>query len=63
MKPEAGNQKLTLDVSAETLERIEFLAADEGCSVIEMANKLLAEEAEAQAGLARGPLRRKYMYR
>ena len=35
----------------------------QGISILEMASKLLSEEAEAQAGLSRGPFLRKYMHR
>jgi hypothetical protein len=45
------------------MEQIRFLAEQQGISMLELAGKLLAEEAEAQAGLARGPFLRKYMYR
>jgi hypothetical protein len=55
--------QITLEVTAETLEQITLLAEREGASVSEMAGKLLADEAEARAGLTRGPYLRKYMHR
>ena len=55
--------KITVEVSEETMEQIAFLAQQENVSITEMASRLLATEAEAQAGLARGPHLRKYMYR
>src|SRR5690554_3812597 len=56
-------KKLSIEVSEEALECIEFLARGEGISVEEMSKRLLADEAEAQAGLTRGPFKRKYMHR
>jgi hypothetical protein len=58
-----NESRLFVQVSAETLEQIGFLAERDGVSVEEMAARLLAVEAEADAGLTRGPLLRKYMYR
>ena len=63
MTDKSKAERITLTVSEETMEQIAFLAESEGMSATEMASKLLAEEAEAQASLARGPLLRKYMYR
>jgi hypothetical protein len=54
---------IELSVSAETVERIRFLAEQLGMSEREAAEKLLADQAEAEAGLTRGPWLRKYMYR
>lgn len=54
---------IELSVSAETIERIRFLASHSGMTEREMAEKLLADQAEAEAGLTRGPMLRKYMYR
>ena len=54
---------IELSVSAETIERIRFLAGHFGMTEREMAEKLLADQAEAEAGLTRGPMLRKYMYR
>ncbi len=56
-------QQIVIEVTDETMEQVAFLAAQEGMSVAEIAHKLLAEEAEAQAGLTRGPYLRKYMHR
>lgn len=55
--------ELTVSVSQETIEEIQFLANREGLPVAEMTAKLLRNEAEAQAGLRRGPPLRRYMYR
>ena len=63
MTDEAKSQQITIDVSENTMEQIKFLAEQQGISILEMASKLLAEEAEAQAGLSRGPFLRKYMHR
>jgi hypothetical protein len=63
MANERGPEKLTIDVPAETMERIAFLAGREGISPTEMAARLLEQEAEAQAGLTPGPWLRKYMHR
>lgn len=54
---------ITISISPETLERILFLAEREKIAVTDMVLKLLTESAEAEAGLARGPHLRKYMYR
>ncbi|WP_157014516.1 hypothetical protein [Mesorhizobium xinjiangense] len=56
-------KQIVVEVSEETMERIKYLAELEGMSVADMAGKLLANEAEAQAGLTRGPFSRKYMHR
>jgi hypothetical protein len=50
-------------VSDDTLERIHFLAEADGVSLEEAAEKLLADQAEAEAGLRRGPYLRRYMHR
>ena len=63
MTDEAKSQQITIDVSENTMEQIKFLAEQPGISILEMASKLLSEEAEAQAGLSRGPFLRKYMHR
>jgi hypothetical protein len=52
-----------LTLSPDTQERIEFSAKVWGLSVRETTEKLLADNAEAEAGLNRGPHLRKYMYR
>ena len=63
MNDTPDTHKITVEVSEETREQIAFLAQEENVSTAEMASRLLATEAEAQAGLARGPHLRKYMYR
>ncbi len=55
--------KLSIEVTEGSLDRIEFLARGEGIFVEEMSKRLLADNAETQAGLVRGPIKRKYMYR
>lgn len=56
-------QKLEIAVAADTIEQIEFLARNEGVSLAEMASRLLRAEAEARAGIVRGPVSRKHIYR
>ena len=63
MTDKPGSHQINVEVTDETAERIAFLAEREGMFVSEMAAKLLTEEAEAQAGLTRGPFLRKYIYR
>jgi hypothetical protein len=63
MTDKAKSRQITIDVSEDTMEQIKFLAEGQGIPILEMAGKLLAEEAEAQAGLTRGPFLRNYMYR
>ncbi len=54
---------INVAISPETLEQIQFLADQEKVNVTEMTRKLLAESAEAGAGLSRGSFLREYMYR
>ena len=63
MTDKGKSHQITIDVSEVTMEQIKFLAEEQDIPILEMASKLLAEEAEAQAGLARGPFLRKYMHR
>ena len=55
----SGNT-ISLEIDAETLERIAFLAEHESISIEAMATRLLVTEAESEAGRA-DP--RKYLYR
>ena len=63
MTDKGKSHQITIDLSDDTMEQIKFLAEQQDISMLEMAGRLLTEEAEAQAGLARGPFLRKYMYR
>jgi hypothetical protein len=63
MADKKSESTVSIRISGETRERIEYLAGLLGMSFDEMAEKLLADQAEAEAGLQRGPYLRKYMYR
>jgi hypothetical protein len=63
MTDKAQSRQITIEVSGDTMEQIKFLAEERHVSILEMAGTLLAQEAEAQAGLSRGPFLRKYMHR
>lgn len=54
---------IELTISAATRERISFLAREWAVSEREAAEKLLTDQAEAEAALIRGPWLRKHMYR
>lgn len=60
---DARKTMIELSISAETAERIRFLAEHLGMSEQETAEKLLVDQAEAEAALIRGPYLRKHMYR
>ncbi len=60
---EKNSTQIQVTVSAETREQIEYLTTLRGHSLRETAEKLLAEQADAEASLERGPWLRKHMYR
>ena len=63
MPNEKDESIINIRISEETRGQIEFLSKVSGATFGEMAEELLADQAEAEAGLSRGPYLRKYMYR
>ena len=55
--------QITLTLTPEMREHLDWLVSRGAQSVAELAHELFATELEAQVGLARGPYLRKYMYR
>ena len=54
---------VTIDLTPEMREQLDWLAAHRERSRLELARELFAEELEAQVGLSRGPYLRRFMYR
>ncbi len=54
---------LTIKLTPEMREQLNWFAASSDKSIEEIARKFLADQLEAQFGLSKGVFRRKYMYR